>query len=214
MERTVFLERLRTRLQVGAPANVAHPLVPVAGVPPVRYDQDLDDPIAAFMRNAAMQGAHVRTVDEPDAFVSSVVAEVGARSVVVSRDPETDGIDDVLRAAGVDVVAFDGPHPEADFGIAGAVWGIAATGTVVFDAGRAGGRSASLLPPAILVLLRQSTIVREAGEIFRHLADRFPQGVPSQLVLCTGPSKSGDIELELTTGVHGPGRVWIGLLPG
>ncbi len=33
-------------------------------------------------------------------------------------------------------------------------------------------------------------------------------GLPSNVVLITGPSKTGDMELELTTGVHGPGR-WI-----
>jgi len=200
MERNAFLARLRT----GAPGNVARPLVPVDGVPAVRYEQDLEDPVTAFIRNAAMQGAQVSTIDDAGAFVAGVIGELGAQTVVVSSDPETEGLGGET---------FDRPRPDADLGVVGALHGIAATGTVVFHAARAGGRSASLLPPAVVVLLREDAIVRDAGELFRHMPDRFPDGPPSQMVLCTGPSKSGDIELELTTGVHGPGRVFIGILP-
>jgi L-lactate utilization protein LutC len=201
MDRTAFLSRLRT----GSAHNVAHPLVRVDGIPAVRYEQDLSDVVTAFVRNAAMQGARVEVGVDPRAFVDEVIAEVGATTVIASGDPET-------RDLGIEV--FDTPRPDADLGVVGALYGIAATGTVVFHAGRARGRSASLLPPAIAVVLREDAIVADAGEIFRHMAERLPEGLPSQLVLCTGPSKSGDIELELTTGVHGPGRVFIGICPG
>ena len=200
MERNAFLARLRT----GASHNIAHPLVPVEGVPAVRYEQDLVDAVSAFMRNATMQGARVEHVRDARAFADGVAAELGAIRVIASRDPES-------RDLGFEV--FEGPDPEADLGVVGALHGIAATGTVVFHAGRAGGRSASLLPPAIVVLLHEDAIVAEAGDVFRRMGERLPDGLPSQLVLCTGPSKSGDIELELTTGVHGPGRIFIGILP-
>jgi L-lactate utilization protein LutC len=41
-----------------------------------------------------------------------------------------------------------------------------------------------------------------------------PPDLPSSLVLITGPSKTGDIELKLTTGVHGPGEVHVVVVGG
>jgi len=36
-----------------------------------------------------------------------------------------------------------------------------------------------------------------------------PPDLPSNLAFITGPSKTGDIELQLTTGVHGPGQWYV-----
>ena len=120
----------------------------------------------------------------------------------------------MLQDEGVEVMPFDGPGTAsiADLGVTGAMYGIAATGTLVMHAGRAGGRTASLLPPVHLALLDARNILPESGALFRQMSERLPEGPPSQLVFATGPSRSGDIELIITTGVHGPKEVWIGIL--
>ncbi|HZQ28895.1 MAG TPA: LUD domain-containing protein [Acidimicrobiales bacterium] len=210
--REAFLDRLRTRLAVPAPENLPHPLVPVEGVPAVAYNLDLDDPVAAFERAATAAGATVRRGGLADAgdIVAEVLATVGARTAVVAGDLDVD----ITLPAGVEALPFDSPVQceRADLGITGAAYGIAATGSLVLHAGAAGGRTASLLPPVHLAFLRTERLLRDAGELFRRLGERFPGGLPSQLVLVTGPSRSADIELEVTVGVHGPRQLWIGVL--
>ena len=93
-----------------------------------------------------------------------------------------------------------------------AAFGIAATGSLVVAADRAGGRSVSLLPPVHAALLPIRSLLATPADLWRHMGEAFPGGPPSQVVVITGPSRTSDIELVLVRGVHGPGHVWVGLL--
>ena len=95
----------------------------------------------------------------------------------------------------------------ADVGVSGADYLIAETGTVVLATRPDQPRSLSLLPPAHVV-------VAHAGQIIPDLFDLpgLIEEPPACLSLITGPSKTGDIELRLVTGVHGPGELHVVLL--
>lgn len=209
--REAFLDTLRTHLAPGAPESIPHPLVRVGEVSRVEHAEPLDRPVEAFTLAAEALGVTVRRCAD-DAALAMAVAEAveatGARMAVCSRDPEVAGLAPALVAAGATVVPFGPPADleNVDLGVVGARWGIAATGTLVVDAGRAGGRSASLVPRAVLIVVEASAIVATAGDLFRG---PLPGDLPSQLVLISGPSRSGDIEFVLTVGVHGPGIVWV-----
>jgi L-lactate dehydrogenase complex protein LldG len=114
----------------------------------------------------------------------------------------------------------------ADVGLTSVAWAVAETGTLAVASEPGRERVASLLPPVHLALVAESQIVPDLYDLFAlvRTADPTPtrrasegepaptsppglHSLPSNLALITGPSKTGDIELQLTTGVHGPGTV-------
>lgn len=217
MTKAEFLTRLRKRLSVPIPENLPHPLVKVPEVPRVRWVDTPDNPVPDFVDAATAVGTIVHRLRGSaglDAFLWEVVRANQVKTAVVSEDPETAGVYSRLSALGVEVRTFDSFHNPArsDIGVTGALWGIAATGTLVLHSRRAGGRSVGLLPPVHVALLEADRILNASEDLFRQMGQRMAGGMPSQLVLATGPSRSGDIELEITVGVHGPKQVWVGII--
>lgn len=117
-----------------------------------------------------------------------------------------------LDAAGI-------AHPTAAFpwedeagipqaGLTGALAGIAATGTLVLPAGPGRPQTASLLPEIHLAVLRAADIVPDLQTALALPAVT----AASMTTLITGPSRTADIEMTLTIGVHGPRRVVVFLV--
>ena len=217
-DRTAFLARLRGRLATDIPANPAHPMVPpFTGVPLVRSTRlDADDVVGSFVRNATAVRAVVHEIDGdtvPIDLVDAVIERYAVRRAVVTPEAEVDAVAARLADRGVDVNGVSvAASAEAEIGVTSAVAAIATTGTLVQDSTVAGGRSASLLPPAHICVLPASRIVASSADVLRRLGDG--RDLPSNIVLITGPSRSGDIEQIMTLGVHGPLAVEIALLRG
>jgi L-lactate utilization protein LutC len=55
-----------------------------------------------------------------------------------------------------------------------------------------------------VVAIERDTLVETPGDVLRDLGRWFPDGLPSAFALASGPSKSADIDAEVTYGVHGP----------
>ena len=90
-----------------------------------------------------------------------------------------------------------------------ALFGLAATGSVVLASSPEEPRARSLLPEVHVTLLDEDRILPGLVELFATLGD----DLPSALAIVTGPSRSADIEQTLAVGVHGPGEVHVVLLP-
>jgi L-lactate dehydrogenase complex protein LldG len=95
----------------------------------------------------------------------------------------------------------------------GIVWpdyAIANTSTLTLLARGGKGRSVSLLPEILFAVFRADQLVTRMGEMFQRVREDHPDPLtlPSSLNMITGPSRSADIENDLTIGIHGPGKVY------
>jgi L-lactate dehydrogenase complex protein LldG len=125
---------------------------------------------------------------------SAFVDEVGARCGAA------------LQAAGVALVRT--PDPQVRCGITGALAGLADTGTLVLAGAPARPLTASLLPEIHVAVLRVSELVPSLSDALRRPEVREAAAA----VLVTGPSRTADIEMTLTIGVHGPKEVHVFLI--
>jgi len=165
------------------------------------------DLVARFTQELRALGGQV-VMTEAAGLPDQVIALLRDRQIDrVQAWDRIPGLDPaVLTQAGIRV------EREADeslrAGITGALAGVAETGTLVLPGGEGQPLSASLLPEIHIAVLRASDIEGSLEKVFeRRQVERFPT-----VVLVSGPSRTADIEMTLTIGVHGPGELHVFLL--
>ncbi len=155
-------------------------------------------------------------------LVAAIDASGNAPSVSVSRRLLSSvGLD--LSTSPVDRLVSWGDHGvsnaeefratalRADLGVTTAVSAVAATGTLLLAASLDAPRAVSLLPRRHLAILRESQIVADLREALSLglAATPSPSQMPSALLCISGPSRTSDIENDLSIGVHGPEEVHV-----
>ena len=209
-DRHAFLAGAHARVIKPVPANSAHPRAARPLTVPITRTAALDahDLIGSFVRNAEAVGAvvyRVRDLDGAGEALEQIVDDEGATRIVRSDAP-------MARELGARVAAVRYDRATgalADIGLTEPFAAIASTGTLVQRSDDEGGRGASLLPRVHVALLSAGRIVASSADVLRAIADR---PLPANVALITGPSRTGDIEMILTMGVHGPLRVHIVLI--
>ena len=107
-----------------------------------------------------------------------------------------------LAAAGITVeTTYDcARYDDYQFGITRASGAIAESGTVIIDDDRTSHRLAALSTWVHVAVLERSEIHRTISDAIVAL------GESPNIIWCTGPSKTADVEGILIEGVHGPGE--------
>ncbi|QGZ64048.1 LutC/YkgG family protein [Paraburkholderia acidisoli] len=99
-----------------------------------------------------------------------------------------------------------------DAGFTVARSGLAATGTLVVEPDAAAPRTISLVPPLHVALVHAHTL--HADLHAAAAAERWHDGMPTNLVMISGPSKTSDIQQTTAYGAHGPRALWVVIVEG
>lgn len=183
------------------------------------FEWSEEERIQAFTDNFLSVGGHVArlgSMDEVKSFIVQKAEEMSAKYVIRQNQPELDalGLESALTGSSVSVWNTDDEQywraraAEADFGIVIADHAVAYTGSVTVLSAPNKGRSVSLLPTVLIIIIPIERLKTRLGEVLVTFDEAGREQLPAGIHFISGPSRSSDIENDLTIGVHGPGIVY------
>jgi L-lactate dehydrogenase complex protein LldG len=137
----------------------------------------------------SVAGHCVITTDVAD-VLSRIIADLNAQRVASSDNPPN----------AHDIFSYD-------VGVSTAQAAIAETGTLVLDSAYERHRLVSLVPPVHIAVVNASAIVETLSDALTLL--QKDKEISPAITFITGPSRTADIELTLTIGVHGPRELYV-----
>jgi len=100
------------------------------------------------------------------------------------------------------------PDAALRVGVTKAICGLADTGSILIADGEGNPLQASLLPGIHIAVLDESDILSSLADAMKLPVVREARAA----VVITGPSRTADIEMSLTIGMHGPGELHVFLV--
>lgn len=197
------------------------PAHPFRGAPDFwrTFDWPLEERIERFGANFRAAGGHVAHVADMDTakrFIVDRAKDMSARYIIRQGQPELEAMDleAALPDARISVWNSDAEEQwkaraaEADFGVVVADYAAAYTGSITVLSGPNKGRSVSLLPTVLFAIIPVERLKTRLGEVLINFDRAGREQLPAGIHFISGPSRSADIENDLTIGVHGPGVVY------
>ncbi len=189
------------------------PLPPRPPILPARTPEGVDAEIDRLLREiGALSGSATRlSAAELDQTLEHLVREQEVRRATLWPTPRLAalGIAERLSRLGVEIVApHAGKHAlaECDLGVTEADFALPETGTLGLLSSLDKPRAVSLLPRVHLAIVGADALRADLHQVFAEAKGR------GYLILITGPSRTADIELTVTLGVHGPRALYAWLI--
>jgi len=210
--REEILARIRASLNRSPGAPV--PLVPPSARVRPRAAGPMDAEIELlFAEIGKLNGVtrHLRNQEDLHAALADLVRTEQVKKATLWTTPELQAWDVAsrLKALGVHLVSPQADLrevAECDLGVTGVDAALPETGTLLLRSSPEKPRVVSLLPRVHLAILRPGALRPDLHQAFAEVTE------DGYVVLVTGPSRTADIELTLTLGVHGPKSLYVWLL--
>jgi L-lactate dehydrogenase complex protein LldG len=211
--REEMLGKVRAALQRTAASSVA--AIPAEARIAPRGAADASAELAVFFSEVEKLGGKTKRLEdqaELEAALRELVAAESIKKATVWQTAELKawGVENLLGSIGVEIVspyASNREVAECDLGVTGADFALPETGTLGLRSSLEQPRTVSLLPRVHLALMRAACLRADLHQVFAEA------GHDGYLVFITGPSRTADIELTVTIGVHGPKTLCVFLLP-
>ena len=171
------------------------------------------DPIARFVEMITAVNGKVTRIASIDKVAEVVAAHLQhfdlGDALVVAPDPALEGIPWSNRLS-VERRAATG---EDRLSVTGAYAGVAETGSLVLISSAQSPTTLNFLPDDHVIVVRESGIVPHIEDVWARMrSDKL--AMPRTVNFITGPSKTGDVEMIIQEGAHGPRRLHVILIAG
>jgi L-lactate dehydrogenase complex protein LldG len=178
-----------------------------------RETESIEAATETFLKEVGkLSGAGRKLVPaEMDPALQALVSEQNVHKATVWETPHLRrlGVTEILNSLGVELVSPNADKHQmalCDLGITEADYLLPETGTLVLHSSADKPRAVSLLPRIHLAIVRPEMLRADMHQVFAEARDQH------YLLFITGPSRTADIELTVTLGVHGPRNLYVWML--
>ena len=229
-DRKRFLEKVGAALQ--SPTSHGRGALAYADLPAPPERQPPADLLALLTENAAALNIQLHLVEDPagaGAALKNIVGTTEAewdhqRAVMAWDTPllKEIGVEEIVAGGGMDFHWAPGGQEgidaagrehffrrlgEARIGVTGADLCVADTATLVLRNRPGEPMAVSLVPSVHVAVIREAQLLPDFIALYERLAEERaadPGALTARMTFISGPSKTGDIELVMVHGAHGP----------
>lgn len=175
-----------------------------------RLPESTDSETERFLSEVNKLSGKAEKLESSNIFsaLQNLVAEQNIRKATVWNTPRLNQlqITNYLSSLGVELISPNSDKhtlAQCDLGITEADYLLPETGTLVLHSSAEKPRAVSLAPRVHLAIVHPTMLRADLHQVFAEAKDS------NYLVFITGPSRTADIELTVTLGVHGPKNLYV-----